>query len=404
MTSFLCLKERRLLLADIKTKPKGTIKKIDKTLVGVEKIKTNLVTTKEKINEFTYNEDSNTPEDFASNKIQNDISYLSRKGIEKGGEITNKSIKETGQNFVIAKQKISTFKSKIKEKRANELKNAINNNKLIKGNGKRTIKKLKSNARFVGKGIKTPQMVAKNSQKVAKESIKTSQRIANSTKRVAKITANTSKKLAHATIRTVKTIIAGAKTLTTALIALSGIGVFIILIIVIIAGFVASIYNSEEDENYDISQISNSEIVLIAKAQIGNEGGDKFWKWYGFTEHVEWCACFVSWCANECGYIDREIIPKFSACVNGINWFKEKNQWQDRSESYYPISGDIIFFDWYDENGNQDGVSDHVGIVTRTDIENRTIYTIEGNTNNQCAERIYSLDDIQVMGYGTPKY
>ena len=57
-----------------------------------------------------------------------------------------------------------------------------------------------------------------------------------------------------------------------------------------------------------------------------------------------------------------------------------------------------------DENGNQDGTSDHVGIVTRTDITNRNIYTIEGNTSNKCAERMYSFDDVQVMGYGSPKY
>ena len=66
--------------------------------------------------------------------------------------------------------------------------------------------------------------------------------------------------------------------------------------------------------------------------------------------------------------------------------------------------GDIIFFDWYDENGKQDGVSDHVGIVTRTDITNRNIYTIEGNTSDKCAERMYSFDNEQVMGYGSPKY
>ena len=45
-----------------------------------------------------------------------------------------------------------------------------------------------------------------------------------------------------------------------------------------------------------------------------------------------------------------------------------------------------------------------LGIVTRTDIENRNIYTIEGNTSNKCAERMYSFDDVQVMGYGSPKY
>lgn len=55
-------------------------------------------------------------------------------------------------------------------------------------------------------------------------------------------------------------------------------------------------------------------------------------------------------------------------------------------------------------SGNQDGISDHVGIVTRTDIQNRTIYTIEGNTSDKCAERMYSFDDTQVIGYGTPKY
>ena len=171
-----------------------------------------------------------------------------------------------------------------------------------------------------------------------------------------------------------------------------------------ITAFVAAIFNSDGDMDYDSSQIPNSEIVLVAKAQIGNEGGDKFWKWYGFEEHVHWCACYVSWCANECKYIERGIIPKFSVCTDGINWFKEKNEWHDRGESYYPIVGDIIFFDWYDDNGNQDGVSDHVGIVTRTDINNRTIYTIEGNTSNKCAERMYSFDDAQVMGYGSPKY
>ena len=28
-----------------------------------------------------------------------------------------------------------------------------------------------------------------------------------------------------------------------------------------------------------------------------------YWSWYGFESRVEWCACFVSWCADQCGYI-----------------------------------------------------------------------------------------------------
>ena len=32
------------------------------------------------------------------------------------------------------------------------------------------------------------------------------------------------------------------------------------------------------------------------------------------------------------------------------------------------------------------------------------VLIIEGNTSNKCAERMYSFDDVQVMGYGSPKY
>ena len=388
----------------IKVKPQATIKNIDKSIVGVQKIKNNLVTTKEKINEITIDDDNNSGEEYAGRKVQNEISYATRKGIEKGNEIGKKSLKETQQNFIKGKQKVNAFKSRIKEKKAKELKNAVNNtSRTIKSGTKKTIKTAKSSTKITGKSIKTAERVAKNSQKVAKESVKATQRAIKITKHAAKVTAKAVKTTVQATIKSIKAIIAGVKALISAIIAGGWIAVVIILVIVLIAGFVAAIFNSNGDMNYDSSQIPNSEIVLVAKAQIGNEGGDKFWKWYGFEEHVHWCACYVSWCANECGYIDKGIIPKFSVCTDGINWFKEKNQWQDRSESYYPIIGDIIFFDWYDENGNQDGISDHVGIVTRTDITNKTIYTIEGNTSDKCAERMYFFDDAQVMGYGTPK-
>ena len=92
-------------MPEIKTKPNGTIKKLDRSAVQLEKLKNNLVTTKEKINEFTVNEQNDTAEDYASSKVQNDISYLSRKGIEKGNEIGKKSLQETKQNFIKGKQK-----------------------------------------------------------------------------------------------------------------------------------------------------------------------------------------------------------------------------------------------------------------------------------------------------------
>ena len=49
---------------------------------------------------------------------------------------------------------------------------------------------------------------------------------------------------------------------------------------------------------YGISAGDNG-IVAVALQQVGNVGGEKFWSWYGYESRVEWCACFVSWCANE---------------------------------------------------------------------------------------------------------
>ncbi len=69
---------------------------------------------------------------------------------------------------------------------------------------------------------------------------------------------------------------------------------------------------------------ANGDIVETAISQLGNIGGQPFWSWYGFSSRVEWCACFVSWCADQNGFITAGVIPKFSYCDSGIAWFKEK--------------------------------------------------------------------------------
>lgn len=78
------------------------------------------------------------------------------------------------------------------------------------------------------------------------------------------------------------------------------------------------------------SSIGSTDIVQVALAQVGNVGGQPYWSWYGFNSRVEWCACFVSWCANECGYIESGVIPKFAGCESeGVSWFKTCGLWQD---------------------------------------------------------------------------
>lgn len=154
----------------------------------------------------------------------------------------------------------------------------------------------------------------------------------------------------------------------------------------------------DPDDFSAIMSYANHQLVEIAKSQLGNVGGKPFWSWYGFGGRVEWCACFVSWCANQCGYIDRGIIPKFSSCTVGANWFKSKGQWLNGSA--VPTSGMIIFFDWQDEYGVRDGLPDHVGIVEK--VEGSRIYTIEGNSGDVCRRNSYPVGYSEIFGYRTP--
>ena len=133
----------------------------------------------------------------------------------------------------------------------------------------------------------------------------------------------------------------------------------------------------------------NGQIVSVALTQLGNEGGQKFWSWYGFDNHVAWCACFASWCGDQAGLIESGKMPKFSLCDDGIAWFQSKGKWKSRG--YSPAPGTLIFFDW-----NGDGTSDHVGIVEKT--EGSTVYTVEGNSSDAVNKRSYDINNGTIMG------
>ena len=135
----------------------------------------------------------------------------------------------------------------------------------------------------------------------------------------------------------------------------------------------------------------SSNIIEIARKEIGNKGGEKYWRWYGFNQRVNWCAIFVSWCANESGIMNNSI-PIFSLCTDGEKWYKEHSKW--KKKSYIPQTGDIIFFDW-----NGDGHVQHVGIVEK--VENDKVYTIEGNSKDEVRNKNYSLTNKSIYGYGS---
>lgn len=134
----------------------------------------------------------------------------------------------------------------------------------------------------------------------------------------------------------------------------------------------------------------NQVIVQVALAQEGN-GGDTYWRWYGFSSRVSWCACFVSWCADQSGYLTSGVLPKFSLCSDGVKWFQDKGQFKDGS--YVPAPGDIIFFDW-----GEDGTIDHVGIVES--VSKGNVNTIEGNSGDKVKRHSYPIGGSGIYGYG----
>lgn len=162
-----------------------------------------------------------------------------------------------------------------------------------------------------------------------------------------------------------------------------GIFAFATLIVTLIAGIAAE----TETRGKRIVQ------VALAEKEAGDQkGGEKYWSWYGFSSRVEWCASFVSWCADQCDYIEQEIFPK-SASVNGYRlWYQRRGLYADKT-TYIPRAGDLIIF--------QNGMS-HIGIVQY--VKGSQVVTIEGNANDRLMECSYPLGYGGISGYCTPEY
>lgn len=405
-------------MPDIKQKQRTPIKNINKKVVYSEKIKEHAVNVKNRTNDFVNSNEDNNPTDKATQNIVDTEKIAVAKAGDKFNEEGKKSVIKTKENFEKVKNNINEIRVRQQEKKeskllkdkvkkdANNTSSSIIKQKNIKGIKQKNAKAIKGanqTTKLTKKQIKNTEYIAKKTEQKTKEAIKLSKKAYQISKSTAKRIAQDTRRLVRAIIKVIKTSIIAAKAAVTFLIAGGWIAVIVVLIVCIMGGAMA-LYKANGERNSELgiynSDAWNSDLVTIAISQLGNKGGQPYWSWYGFNERVAWCACFVSWCANQCGYIDKGIIPKFSACNDGIAWFKEKKQWIEPTD--IPLVGDLIFFDWND--GGQDGSSDHVGIVEYYDIEKNIVHTIEGNSSDECKQREYSKEDNQIMGYGRPAF
>lgn len=121
---------------------------------------------------------------------------------------------------------------------------------------------------------------------------------------------------------------------------------------------------------------------------------------YSVKTTDSWCATFVSAVAIKLGY--TAIIPTECSCQKMIDLFKKISCWRE-NENYTPRVGDIIFYDWQDDGkGDNQGWSDHVGIVEK--VTSGKITVIEGNYDDAVKRRTLSVNGKYIRGYGIPKY
>ena len=162
-----------------------------------------------------------------------------------------------------------------------------------------------------------------------------------------------------------------------------------------------------------VNASQKDDIVSIARSQIGYKGRPNDYTRFtgslyingGWTTSYDWCASFVSWCANQAG-VSTDVIPKHTSCTIGMNWFKDRNLWQDSKAyggNYTPKAGDIVYF----SDSHSQYNSSHVGIVAGTNGD--YLDTIEGNTDGNkvseyTANSKRTQSNLYVLGYGTPQY
>ena len=113
-----------------------------------------------------------------------------------------------------------------------------------------------------------------------------------------------------------------------------------------------------------------------------------------------WCACTWSALAIKLGY--QDIMPIEISCIQLINIAKKMGIWVE-NDSYVPMPGDAILYDWQDNGvGDNAGQPDHVGVVTM--VACGTITVIEGNYNNRVGVRQIPIGGKFIRGFITPRY
>lgn len=153
---------------------------------------------------------------------------------------------------------------------------------------------------------------------------------------------------------------------------------------------------------------AKEKLLAWVSAQVGTREGENNWnkyaedkrlaQLYGWdAQNQPWCdlftdAAFISVFGLELGaaMTYQQVGNGSAACRTSAGFFRDHGAF-----SQYPEAGDVIFF-------YSSGAINHQGIVMR--VAGGSVVTVEGNSSDQVAERVYQIGDSRIAGYGRPDW
>ena len=156
--------------------------------------------------------------------------------------------------------------------------------------------------------------------------------------------------------------------------------------------------------------ITLNSVIETAKAEIGYKEGNNNYNKYaayidknfpdfynGRKQNVAWCDVFNDYLFLVNGTEDEALYalcqPRKSCgagCKFSAQYYKSQGRWGKT-----PQKGAQIFF-------GKEGNEQHTGIVIS--VSATKITTVEGNSNNEVRKRVYAIGDVNIAGFGYPRY
>lgn len=157
------------------------------------------------------------------------------------------------------------------------------------------------------------------------------------------------------------------------------------------------------------AEAARQKFLIWAQEQIGyhegsnnqNKYADTPWlqQMYGwYPQNQPWCDVFYDAGMIECFGVDAACAMTYqpmgagsALCKQSAQYYKDHGAWFNS-----PEIGDQIFF-------YASGDINHTGVVIR--VSGGSVITVEGNSSDQVAERVYSISDTsRIAGYGRPNW